>query len=58
MNGIYLATAYVALQYLAAGTMGLLASLNPMLTALWAGSCSASACGSRSGWGSGSGWRE
>lgn len=34
MNGIYLATAYVALQYLAAGTMGLLASLNPMLTAL------------------------
>ena len=38
MNGIYLATAYVALQYLAAGTMGLLASLNPMVTALlgWA----------------------
>src|SRR6202795_3968370 len=38
MNGIYLATAYVALQYLAAGTMGLLAALNPMLTALlgWA----------------------
>jgi drug/metabolite transporter (DMT)-like permease len=34
MNGIYLATAYVALQYLAAGTMGLLAALNPMLTAL------------------------
>lgn len=34
MNGIYLATAYVALQYLHAGTMGLLASLNPMLTAL------------------------
>jgi drug/metabolite transporter (DMT)-like permease len=34
MNGIYLATAYVALQYLPAGTMGLLAALNPMLTAL------------------------
>lgn len=34
MNGIYLATAYVALQYLSAGTMGLLATLNPMLTAL------------------------
>jgi drug/metabolite transporter (DMT)-like permease len=34
MNGIYLATAYVALQYLHAGTMGLLAALNPMLTAL------------------------
>ena len=34
MNGIYLSTAYVALQYLAAGTMGLLAALNPMLTAL------------------------
>src|ERR1700687_3868066 len=34
MQGIYLATAYVALQYLAAGTIGLLATLNPMLTAL------------------------
>jgi drug/metabolite transporter (DMT)-like permease len=34
MNGIYLAAAYVALQYLSAGTMGLLATLNPMLTAL------------------------
>jgi len=34
MNGVYLATAYVALQYLHAGTMGLLAALNPMLTAL------------------------
>lgn len=34
MNGIYLATAYVALQYLPAGTMGLLAALNPMLTAM------------------------
>ncbi|HUO63445.1 MAG TPA: DMT family transporter [Terriglobales bacterium] len=34
MNGIYLTTAYVALQYLTAGTMGLLAALNPMLTAL------------------------
>jgi drug/metabolite transporter (DMT)-like permease len=34
MNGIYPATAYLALQYLAAGTMGLLATLNPMLTAL------------------------
>lgn len=34
MNGLYLTTAYVALQYLSAGTMGLLVSLNPMLTAL------------------------
>src|SRR5499426_2510493 len=34
MNGLYLTTAYVALQYLPAGTMGLLAALNPMLTAL------------------------
>jgi len=34
MNGVYLTTAYVALQYLSAGTMGLLAALNPMLTAL------------------------
>ena len=34
MNGVYLATAYVALQYLHAGTMGLLAALNPMLVAL------------------------
>ena len=34
MNGLYLTTAYVALQYLTAGTMGLLAAPNPMLTAL------------------------
>ena len=34
LNGVYLATAYVALQYLHAGTMGLLAALNPMLIAL------------------------
>src|SRR5262245_1249790 len=34
MNGVYLATAYVALQYLHAGTMGLPAALNPMLVAL------------------------
>ena len=34
MNGVYLATAYVALQYLHAGTMGLLAALNPMVVAL------------------------
>src|SRR5215472_13178684 len=34
LNGVYLATAYVALQYLHAGAMGLLAALNPMVVAL------------------------